>query len=194
MDSLCKFNICDVKEFDIKEFDIKEFNELLYKNNWDDINNFFIGCCNHGNLKDIKYMIECGVDPHVYNDEAFVRSCQSDNLSVAKYLLEEHNVNINAQNGQSVTYAVPQMVKILLENGVDITNEIIMNRIWVADLDCVPVIKLFVEYGIDQERIAKIFLKMILHTNSLKAHLDVLKFLSNCGTDFNQVIQQIVKE
>jgi hypothetical protein len=173
---------------------IKKFNELLEKNDWDDINRFFIDCCNHGTLEDIKYMIECGVNPHMNEDEAFVRSCSRNDPAIGKYLLTEHNANINAQYDGPAKLASVQMMKILLECGIVITNEIIREHIWTEYPECSPMIKLFLEYGIDREKIAEVFFKWNFSEQNSKTYFNILKILSDDGTDFNQVIQQIVKK
>lgn len=96
------------------------------------INNLFFSILRSNTypLELIKKMVELGADPHYKNDSPFVVSCAYDIIDVPLYFIKEHNIDINVHN-ESIGFSCRNIdvLKMLLENGLQITDSLIKNQI-----------------------------------------------------------------
>ena len=58
-----------------------------------------------GRLDIIKYLVERGADVHAGNESAFCEAVFEKNLEVVKYFVEEHNVDVHANNDYALRLA-----------------------------------------------------------------------------------------
>lgn len=132
--------------------------EYLNTKSTDQLNGILLQYDN--SLKLIKKLVECGADPHYRNDIAFINACEScSKLDIIEFLLEV-GIDINTQNGIALTImmrcldknCVNRNIKFLLENGIKITNDMIITA---CKKKSPQVLKLFLEYDADQNMILK---------------------------------------
>ena len=79
-----------------------------------------IDACKDGDLKQVKELIEKGVNVHTYDDYALMYASQYGHLDLVKYLIEQ-GADINARNDFALRYASQyghlDVVKYLIEQG-----------------------------------------------------------------------------
>lgn len=98
--------------------DIKKY--IKYSEN---INDNFIRSIKIGNIKNINFLINNGVDIHYKNDKALTISSKHGNIEVVKFLIE-NGVNIHAKDDNALLYSSKngniEVVNFLVENGANI--------------------------------------------------------------------------
>ena len=71
------------------------------------------------NFEMVKFCIEKGIDPNVKDGEALICAADNGNIEIVKYLLE-HGANPKLQDNKAIKETgVPEIVKLLLDSGVD---------------------------------------------------------------------------
>jgi hypothetical protein len=73
-------------------------------------------------LNVVKKMIELGANPHYNNADPFIYLCSNKTVDVPLYFIDEHNIDPNVQDGMAAAYSTPNVLKMLLANGLKITN------------------------------------------------------------------------
>lgn len=157
------------------------FTDNLFKKNLDDFNYFFLEFCKipETTHEHIEYIISKGI--HDF-DQAFLKSCASGSIQRVQYFLKK-GVDINCDEGRAlniaITYSHEKLSNFLIDNSITITQEHfdiatssrlldIAVRIFylgnfniedshinaVVNLNNFSMIKLFLEKGIDPNKIA----------------------------------------
>ena len=135
----------------------------------------------------IELFINIGLEPKYNNDEIFVESCKSKDISTTQYLINNYCININAHDGEALVAALNKKnkdtVKLLLEHGIKITDQHI--RLAIEQND--EFIEMLIEHGnVSHEQVARILVKKAFSYNKR-----IPKLLVENGVDFNQLIREV---
>lgn len=148
--------------------------EFVNKLNWDGLT-----------LGDVIFMIDCGADARCDEDLPFVESCCQDDTEIPLYFLNIYGADINAHNGEALYNALLNnkynLMEILLQNGIMVSNEVIERS-----LDDESFLKILIKYGLEIQRISKIFTEKIL-IKKLNKDKEIIKCLINNNVDFNEI-------
>ena len=153
----------------------------------DVLNKVFIRICRSIDisLEDLHLMINLGVDPRYDDDHLFILSCGWADNKIMLYLINECGCNINREDNEIIDGLIVAKsvtnLKILLDIGMSITDYAIIKA-----CDNLEYIKLFVDYGIDLDRIGKLFLEYSFKNNEL---MPIAKFLVSNNVDITQMIK-----
>jgi hypothetical protein len=135
----------------------KLFEQVLVINPTNGINDAFVDILDWSTqylpLDLIKKMIDLGADPYYSNARPFIVSCCQTNTDIPLYFIKEYNIDVNIENGLAMNYCSSyDTLKILLENGYKISEDIIKNRMHRIFFN-IKTIELLYEYGIAMEKI-----------------------------------------
>lgn len=132
-------------------------------------------------VQDMEIAIQYGIDPR-YDEDMLFAECSPTNIELIKYLLN-CGCDINAHDSKalynSIHYDKIETAKFLLENGINVTNDIIMEACNVGQ----QYIKLLIDYGVDPERVMKIYLTKMSKETTLS-----LKYFDSIGLDVMAMI------
>jgi ankyrin repeat protein len=91
-------------------------------NTQEQLDNDLIQAAKHGNLINVKSLIEQGADIHAKNDESLIMSARDGHLEVVKYLVE-HGADIHSYKDQALRWSAEngrlEVVRYLFEQGAD---------------------------------------------------------------------------
>jgi ankyrin repeat protein len=112
--------------------------------------------CNRGDIKEVKRLVEQGVDFHSNNEEALRWAAFRGHLEIVKYLIEK-GADVHGQNDLALKWAAAEghleVVRCLVEHGADIHNffdEPLRIAIREGRID---VIKYLLEQGVDIRKV-----------------------------------------
>lgn len=143
-------------------------------------------------VDDLKIAIANGLDVHYNNDDIFIASCCLLDHSFALYLIQNHGIDINAQNSKALENAVRNIryktTEILLENGCNIpaTDKIIEMALCAGS----DYLDLLMKYGISSERMFKVFITGSYLNKHTK---DKLVYFAKLQMDMDKLINDMVK-
>lgn len=183
----------------LSEEDKKQFEELVQKHDQLAIDKFFLNKLDYFSitLNDIKYMVSLGANPRADNDKAFVASSDNDDTNIPLFFLNECGADINARNGAALSHVLghwkpnKNRIDMLFDNGIVITDETITE---VVREEVSLSLKYLLDKGADPNRVTELFLGFHFSKENAKPFFQMLKYLSDTGVDFNQIIQQYVRE
>lgn len=174
----------------------QKFLDVVNTGNQSEINKRFIGQMIYEHtLDEIKFMIENGADPRYNNDEAFLRICTSRDLNIPLYFINDCNADVNVNNSIALEYAIEfgniNNVKLLLESGINITDEAIRKTGTARNANPVEIIRLLMDY-VDHERVNNCVLAKI-SKNISKNDKKIIKYLIENGTDRDDILNKLLK-
>lgn len=173
--------------------------KLLIHSNKIDIKQICIWIFYFGRLDDLKYMIsELKLDPHKpleYDRTPFWFACAENRVEMAKYLYEEHKVDVNLRcDGYTALWIACfgkrlEMVKYLItlkEIDLNIRNDMDESPLWLSTLSCsVEIVKCLVAAGANfslPNNMGKSPLLISLETKNM----EIVKCLVEAGADLYQ--------
>ena len=132
---------------------------------------------------DIKTLISLGANPRYKNDSVLFNYWDKLDRQWLEYFINECGCDINVNDSSLLSTIYDgdiNEVKLLLDFGCKITDKIIS---WAFDNNDIECLKLFIEYGVDPERIGRLFMERVLDNRE-----SVAKFLLQSNVDINQII------
>lgn len=136
------------------------------------------------NIDDLQYLVNTGLDLTHNNDKLFAHVCENCDSELVKYMVNECGGNVH--NSEMVLNMIRNgkidNVIILLDHGIEISDLHIEAAVMYPKL-----IKMFIDYGVDVNRVANIFVKDLVCDTT-----ECIELFINNGIDFNSVMEQAV--
>lgn len=184
------------KEFNKEEFDnVVKLVKLYHENNDSSPNlindKVIMLFCYITTINEIEYVISQGFDLK-YKNYFFIRLCsQHKSVEIVDYLLcivpieslTSEDILISAIHGSNIN-----VLKYLLDKGHQVTDDIIAYVCCSSNLE---IIKIFLNYGVDPEKIGIFYFKHLIRLNNINEK--IINFLNDNDVDFNSIIKSSVK-
>lgn len=182
------------------DYSIDKFNELLNKDNKEEITNFFLNKCYNATINEIQYMINSGFDFSEHYDIAIWNSCYCNTVDIVRYFIEECGVDVTKIYNRALREAILHpnygVIKYLLsEFDLEIDDNVIERIVGVCQKSNVKkmnLIKLFIDRGVSIERIGKIFWQH--YKKDYNFIISDICVLEKFGLDLNQSIKNFATE
>lgn len=124
----------------------------------------------HLTLDHFKMAIEKGADPRYQEDMPFVITCKYPKSDIARYLLDNYNIDIHVHNNYAIAYSNTNdeaLLRIFLDRGIEIDTGLILSC-----LDKPAKLKLIIDRGADLNKILNFFITS--HINRCEASAKIL--------------------
>ena len=122
------------------------------------------------------------------NDECFLESCKSSDITIAQYFIVNCGANVNFRDGHALFYAINlnnlPLMELLLDSDIIVSDRHIEQAIRDEKF-----VEMMLRHGISHERIAKIFVESFMGTTNQ----NIFRLLMSDGSiDFNQYINSAI--